>query len=465
MFHTVITLLMSLFMSCSLSQPFSSINKEIEEMAITDSYTITYVLNGGTLSGFANPEVVEIGTMHILPTIANINKENFDFAGWYKDATFTTPRYTRLSAMHNEDVALYAKYTPSIPLSVTHNITYLLNGGSFVGTPNNTEYIEGIDYVLPTNNVTKEGYQFKGWYLEDNVTKVEVINGIFTNDLILSALYEEIKIDEEVEDKIFSYGKEYKIHYNLNGGTLNESDYPLSYIAGVGCLLPTTVNKVNYDFIGWSTRNLSGVIITSISNHHYGDVYLKANYNLSSNAKKYTITYINNGGIINEEYKETYLDEEVILPTKVCLAHATFDGWYESNDFSGNRVYKISNIDIGNKVFYAKFVYEIYSIIYYLDSGVINEQYVTSYHAGEEIILPTNISLVGFRFLGFSENKDDSTNLVTKINKNDFGTKIYYAIYESTSANLIYLWILLPVIVVLMSGGIGLYIHMRQKEL
>jgi uncharacterized repeat protein (TIGR02543 family) len=344
-----------------------------------------------------------------------------------------------------------------------YEITYDLAGGTINGEYQS--FLGNADFTLPTD-VTKDGYTFDGWYIPDgDGTKLtKLVSGDYEDDISLYAKWtEDVEPEpDEPTGPTLPIGTEFKIIYDTKDGTINDTNYPTTYICGVGVTLPTNVTKVNYDFSGWSYRNLNGVIITSISSRQYGDVYLNANYTVSQNAKKYSIEYVNEAGKINEDYKTSYLDEEVVLPTNVTSDYGTFVGWYDNPEFTGRRIYKISDTDTGNKTYYARYTFNRYAIHYEFDDATGIVEY---YYYGDEVTLLNNFTKDGYTFIGLSETKDNDTNLVTKINKGDHGDKTYYVIFkknETTNYNWI-IWVVLGVLVVAAGISVPLIIRKHKK--
>ena len=111
--------------------------------------------------------------------------------------------------------------------NATFNITYNLEGGVLEDAP--SEYVggEGIE-TLPVP--TKEGYNFLGWYL--NEEKVDNISGDMIEDIVLNAKWEKIK-------------NLYSVKYN-GYDNLNTSVYENETI-----VKPVDPIKEGYTFDGW----------------------------------------------------------------------------------------------------------------------------------------------------------------------------------------------------------------------
>lgn len=92
----------------------------------------------------------------------------------------------------------------------------------------------------------------------------------------------------------------------------------------------------------------------------YDENNIDYNINLDFKFKKvYTINYVLNDGINPEKQKTSYMEGEevnILSPTK---ENAIFDGWYETEDFSGNKITTITNRD-NDITLFAKWKYKIF---------------------------------------------------------------------------------------------------------
>ena len=108
----------------------------------------------------------------------------------------------------------------------------------------------------------------------------------------------------------------------------------------------------------------------------------------------------------------------------------TFDGWYADSSFSGAPVMEISNTDIGNKEFYAKWNANIYAVTLNPNAGTIaSGKDITSYTYGNGATLPTSNDMTreGYTFEGWYADSLFSGAPVTEINSTDMGNKEFYA--------------------------------------
>jgi uncharacterized repeat protein (TIGR02543 family) len=120
-----------------------------------NTYTITYVLGGGT---YIAPINVVFGNNTIAPNAPT--RVGYTFAGWYLENTFTTA-YPFNEAMPAQSFSLFAKWTP-----VVATITFVSNGGNEV-SPITQDYQSALTF--PANPV-KDDSMFGGWYSNTSFT-------------------------------------------------------------------------------------------------------------------------------------------------------------------------------------------------------------------------------------------------------------------------------------------------------
>ena len=148
----------------------------------------------------------------------------------------------------------------------------------------------------------------------------------------------------------------------------------------------------------------------------------------------YTVMLEANGGTIadgKDVISYTY-GEGATLPTANDMTREgyTFDGWYADSSFSSAPVTEISNTDIGNKEFYAKWNANIYAVTLNTNGGTIaSGKDVTSYTYGEGATLPTanDMTREGYTFDGWYADSSFSGAPVTAISSTDIGNKEFYA--------------------------------------
>ena len=181
----------------------------------------------------------------------------------------------------NKDTILYPHWNCG-----TFEIIYELNGGSQPNPANPSSYTGPAPVAL--TNPVKKGYDSEGWYAESNFkNKIVKIHNVGAT----TTYYAKWKIHE------------YKITYNLNGGT-NNANNPSKYTveSEFAFAAPT---KVGFKFIGWYGKNdFSGEKINGIEIGSTGDKKLYAKWA----AYPITTTY---GAVTITEESENYATAEI----------------------------------------------------------------------------------------------------------------------------------------------------------
>ena len=149
----------------------------------------------------------------------------------------------------NETVTIYARF------GKIHSITYDYDGG-IPGEKLLSSFYEEKSYKL-SSNITKEGYNFLGWYYND--TKIDEIPEGTKTDLVLTAKWE-IKFEA---NSLVNTVWEYRFKYNYN--EKNEVFSPLSIIIK---FRDEQYVDIYYYFNGYHV-NLGNVIDEDIYNTYY----------------------------------------------------------------------------------------------------------------------------------------------------------------------------------------------------
>jgi uncharacterized repeat protein (TIGR02543 family) len=119
----------------------------------TNVYTVSYDPNGGSGTAIANVSYTYGGTAISLPTVGDLIRTNYTFAGWSETPTGTSVGTTYTPTMSR---TLYVVWTVSQYL-----VTYSGNGGT-PSTASATYSAGSNPLVLPT--ATRANFTFQGWY-------------------------------------------------------------------------------------------------------------------------------------------------------------------------------------------------------------------------------------------------------------------------------------------------------------
>lgn len=263
----------------------------------TNTYFITYELNGGT-NNSSNPTSYTIESSTF--TLKEATRNGYTFAGWYQTAAGFSNKITSINKGTYGNLTLYAKWKP-----ISYSITYNLDGGT---NPESNPSTYTIESSFTLASPTKQGYTFLGWF-NNNDEQVTSINAGTTGAILLTAHWNE--------------GNAYTITLDPTGGVVSETLINVNYDHTYFLPSPT---KLGYTFEGWFDGS------TQISND--GTWKYTTSKTLTAHWKiiNYEINYTLNGGTNNSSNPLFYTVEDNVTfasPTKQGYA---FLGWYNQDD-------------------------------------------------------------------------------------------------------------------------------------
>lgn len=181
--------------------------------------TVTYNANTtDEVTGMPQSGDVAFGTM-IDEVEVPVRGGGYRFKGWYLDEG-CEDAYD-ISEPVFEDITLYAKW------AALHTVTFETNGGTEIAAIT-IEEGSAVSVSAPT----KEGFAFKGWYTNEELTEAYDVDSAVTDDLALyakwNALYT-VSFEENGGSEVAAVTIE-------NGNTLTE---------------PTAPTREGYTFLGW----------------------------------------------------------------------------------------------------------------------------------------------------------------------------------------------------------------------
>lgn len=311
------------------------------------TYSLVLHTNGGIIDEEDNITSFEAGAEVILP-VPYWEDDTHSFIGWYDNKDFKGAFQIKINAVDaTRDMEFWAQWKEEKtepPAPATHSVTLHLNGGAFVDSASNiTSYTEGTAVDLPTaEEMILSGSEFKGWY--DNKyfqgNAVTRIPANATGDKNYYAKWQPIAVEPPVETV-------YDVTFKYYNGT---SDEVKKVKSGDMVVKPNDPQKTGHEFKGWFT-DVTGGSEYNFSQGVTGNLTLHARWL----ANTYTISYELFGGAITGTPVNGYTyGVGATLPTQVEKEGNTFGGWFESEECNGDRIYEISDTDIGNKKFYAK---------------------------------------------------------------------------------------------------------------
>lgn len=274
------------------------------------------------------------------------NELGFEFYGWYNDGawnqykagknpaaleTITVNGWTNIICMVYDYEEVVVK---AVVDGDKENAEELYTGKVLFGT-NVVEWL--------TANVTVEdriGYTLDKWFSWDTDAKI-------ADDATVAgatAIY------------VTYTANEYTITFNTDGGS---EVAPITQLFGRPVSAPANPTKVGHTFTGWVREDGSAFSFDGYT-MEAASFTLKATWK----ANTYSVTLVPNGGRINSGNVTEYTyGIGATLPTDVTRLGYKFLGWYDNPEFKGERVWKITETDIGDKVYFAKWELKTLPII------------------------------------------------------------------------------------------------------
>lgn len=309
------------------------------------------------------------------PEVVQIDEDGNLVAVGVGDALITT----RIDSLYDEGV--YKEYSLAITVIYEkYHITYELDGG--INHPDNKNGYTIDNLPLTLYQPTKKGYNFTGWYLNNQL--VEYLPENTLGEITLVATWELATYD---------------LFYNLNGGIL-ESENPTTYTMNDEFIL-NNPTKNGYNFLGWYVNDVK---IEKIEKGSTGNLTLLAKWEL----QKHTIEFNSNGGTNVSNQIVNHFDK-VLEPDHPTRLGYDFLGW-----FIGEDEYDFNNEVTTNLELVAKWQIINYNINYDLNDSINNSSNPSSYTVEDTISL-LNPTKKGYIFVGWyvNDNKVEQINLGT----------------------------------------------------
>ena len=243
----------------------------------------------------------------------------------------------------------------------TYAVTLNTNGGT-INNGNVTGYTYGVGATLPTD-VTRNGYTFKGWYDNENLTgsPVTAIGGAETGNKEYWAKWEI---------------NQYTITFDTNGGS---EIAPITQDYGTEITVPADPTRKGYTFKGWDKEIPETMPADNIT--------VKAQWEIN----QYTITFDTNGGNEIAPITQDY-GTKITAPADPTRKGYTFKGW----DKEIPETMPADNITV-------KAQWEINQYTITFDTNGGSEIAPITQDYGTEITAPDNPTRKGYTFKGWDK--------------------------------------------------------------
>lgn len=299
---------------------------EVKATYTINQYSITYYLNGGSLTK-NNPSGYSVDTDTF--TLNEPIKTGYEFLGWTYSGNSTPAKNVKIAKGTTGNLTYTAKWKAN-----SYLVRLDSDGGNIV---NDLSVVYDSNYSLPTP--TKAGYSFLGWY-EGNNSVPSSGTWKYTTNLNLVARWSL---------------KSYSITYYLNGGQVNN---PSSYNINTSTFTLNNPVKTGYKFVGWSTSaNGTKYMNVKIAKGSTGSKTYYANWEVIT----YNINYYLDSGTNNLNNPKTYTVEDSVQLKNSTKTGYSFEGWYSDSNFQ-TKVVTINKGTTGDLNLYAKFTVNTYKI-------------------------------------------------------------------------------------------------------
>lgn len=382
-----------------------------------NTYSISYTLNGGSISGQPTSYNVNTATF----TLPTPTKTGYTFTGW----TGSNGTAAQKSVSVAKNSTGNKSYTASWSLN-TYTISYNLNGGNLSGQKASYD-VTTEAFTLPTP--TKTGYAFTGWTgtgLSSATKTVTVAKGS-TGNRSYTANW-----SANGYTVSFNYNKPTTDGAIGNAGTTNKA---VTFDSTYGTLPAPTLN--GYTFAGWYTAATNGTKVSDTTKYTTaGNSILYAQWKIIY----YTINYDLNGGTASTDLSVAYGKYTVNSPT-FTIPNPTkegyvFSGWYGGDILlapsqSGTNV-TIKKGSTSNYNFKAIWNYEYYSIKYNLNGGTPQGTLEDFYYITKNVMIPPLIKS-GYTFIGWTGTDVENPMPVVYISEGSTGNRSYTANWSANN--------------------------------
>lgn len=358
-----------------------------------DKYTITFDFNRGKQNDTKDLEYyVDTETF----VLEHPTREGYTFIGWTGSNGIRKTLDVTIQKGSTGNRTYKANWQAN-----SYNITLNPNGGnvliSNVYVPFDSEY-----GILPIP--TRTGYTFEGWYYNDTLINEDTSLKINSNHELIAKW------------KVIDY----KLEYNLNGGTAN---LPSKYNVETESFTLETPIKTGYIFTGWTGSNGS-VPQTNITIEK-GSIG-ERNYTANWKVQEYKISYNLNGGSANSLITSYNIESNTItLPTPTRIGY-TFEGWTGTGLNGLTKSVSINKGNVGDHNYTANWKVINYTISYDLDGGSASSL-VEKYNVETFSFTLATPTRTGYTFAGWTGTDVSSASKNVSINKGSIGNRSYKA--------------------------------------
>ncbi len=218
---------------------------------------------------------------------------------------------------------------------------------------------------LAGESVWKEGFAFKGWFLNKECQGERITTFPIDKKMGTTSPTDESKVT------IRLYAKWEEANYDIlflprGGSAVHSEEYSLE--KGVKESEMPKTERRGWEFLGWFDQPEGGNKYTSIAAQPGSDkekITLYAHWK----AYDYKLTYVVNGGTLPTDAKKTYTVAEVVTLPEPKKEHYDFVGWFTENAGGTKYMENTFYYETGDKTLYARWTPKIYHLSYVTNGG------------------------------------------------------------------------------------------------
>ena len=285
------------------------------------------------------------------PNVNNFNNDKVRLTNWiytYKDSygRINSPKFP-ITVSDNVELTAYWSKVYTISFNYNGGIIDTLGSTEFENMPNTINIcVEDEDLILPT--LTKNGYRFDGWYIDDELIEDYIIHATIASDMLVEAKYSRI----------------FKLKYHENGGYIPDDEKNQEYIDG-DTITPATPERLGYEFEGWyDNPTFAGSRMELVTNYN---IELYAKWKLV--APIITVSDINKVYDNNPEALSLIIRHPLIGDEDFSISYK----WYKNDEtkvISTKSTYNV--IEAQNNKYYCHVTIKHLGNTYEIDSNYIN---------------------------------------------------------------------------------------------
>jgi len=270
------------------------------------------------------------------------------FAGWYLNASFTTPLPPNYQITQNTQ--LHARFNP-----IVYTVTFVLNSGTQGNNAPTSFTILTPTLMLPTP--TRYGFDFNGWHNNPSFTGINQT---------------QIPIGTVGNQRFYArwIPRAYTITVNLNGGNLATS-VPATYTIQSALIVIPNPTRNGFTFNGWyNNPSFAGNQTASIATGSTGHRSFYARWTVI----EFSINFGLNGGEFTGTPPSTFTIENDLITLPTPTRHGfNFVGWFTNSAFTGTPQTGILAGSTGNRTFFAQWELQTFTVTFFVGGVVFTE--------------------------------------------------------------------------------------------